>query len=426
VGLIFGAILFELVQHAIKHYLAHHKKRGKHYSTKLWQRINEELMVLGVLALSVWIMRMTGFLAWLVDDREVDKLGPHDEDSLLHQLENTHMRLFLAMCVYFATVIILVFRAEAHLKGITWAWENWYFEFRADKPHRVEPNRYITADEEAFFKHLTLKFHAHLRRNVADGGMAWGDRELRVFNFAAYLTNSMEELLVSMVEISLNTWIGFGILAVFISLVTGLTHVDDVGVMFIMFGLNAVVLIAIFVTSIFAYLGYSNLAKNRPTWWLVNVHPYHFEKIYIQTLQVGMIFSCYTMVFFMTATISIHDMLPNHPKVAYPVIILCYYLPVLLVFFFMVPWVINRFNMVVRLPPFFDAKEKQMCKLVLRGHYHHFFFQRIKFKHLGGSSSESSVGVCSVIDEMSDGAVVPYSYTSYVDSDAPQHGVVGH
>ena len=47
VGLIFGAILFELVQHAIKHYLAHHKKRGKHYSTKLWQRINEELMVLG-------------------------------------------------------------------------------------------------------------------------------------------------------------------------------------------------------------------------------------------------------------------------------------------------------------------------------------------------------------------------------------------
>ena len=84
----------------------------------LFNRLSGEFMVLGFIAFLVWSSSRSGFLELCMSNVSPDDLGPYDATSLLHIMEDVHMALFFAMCLYFA----VLFRA---IKAAADASEEW-------------------------------------------------------------------------------------------------------------------------------------------------------------------------------------------------------------------------------------------------------------------------------------------------------------
>lgn len=223
--LVHGALFFEYLHHRVSHHIDHvsygvkavyedqidhdehetdpdeHLPASAHvigeqaHSERLFSRINGEIMVLGFLSASVWVLNQTGALQSIAK-----QLGDKpDHTSLLHLTEDVHMFLFAAMIFNFVLAFALVRQAVM--------WQLLFARLEhpqlVDSAHwgtRREPNRRpeFLSDAEHWRK-LKTYFVQVLR---AEGHDTIDDS----FDFARYISACVDQILADVVHFSGWTW----------------------------------------------------------------------------------------------------------------------------------------------------------------------------------------------------------------------------
>ena len=169
--------------------------------------------------------------------------------------------------------------------------------------------------------------------------------------------------------------------------------------------------------------------------WIVRLGAFSIEVIMTRVLQIGLFYCCYTLVYLCSAP-TMNNKMKKNLIVTLPIFLLGYVTTFVAVMFWVVPFLLAKFNLVFRCPPFIDRHELRTIVKVINQHYHVDFFPRLHpraaehdamhashAKHAGDVTISRSLIrkllVCLEVESS-----VSYSASGYSDEDEERHELV--
>eukprot|EP00284_Hemiselmis_tepida_P002432 CAMPEP_0174953240 /NCGR_PEP_ID=MMETSP1355-20121228/95772_1 /TAXON_ID=464990 /ORGANISM="Hemiselmis tepida, Strain CCMP443" /LENGTH=771 /DNA_ID=CAMNT_0016200945 /DNA_START=81 /DNA_END=2396 /DNA_ORIENTATION=+ len=210
-------------QRQIRHFLTRHSSvfKGSHMSAVL-DRFTDELMVLGFIAFVVWVFRKAGgFHDGLVNKN----YGPPDGTAMLHVVEDTHMALFINMCLYF----IILFFSIQHVEFVSEQYGRFEKIIQQENTNGqiVTPKHRtgcfvstVFESEREYFSRM-LDEYRNMRQffvqwivdhDIIELGVHGAETDvlkkqvMEGFDFACYLRMGIEAYIMDMIAVHTSTW----------------------------------------------------------------------------------------------------------------------------------------------------------------------------------------------------------------------------
>jgi hypothetical protein len=274
------ALLFEEIFHKIDHHLDHKAEEGGvktetdqtkfdiirsgfkpgFYMIRLLNRLTSELMILGFIAFTVWSCNKVGVYEMVV----VKDYGPKTGPDLLHVIEDVHMHLFIAMCMYFIVMINCVTSVESAIEN----WTRHEHSIAAKGfPSELTEEMLLNDTEKCtgfLYKHCNIFFRGNTLRDyykIRSYFVGWmqrkGAERLKIerfsksFNFARYLTVYVDEFMDELLVIHPSTWSLLAVLWMIVALLAKTSFAGsnaiDKATLFFAAASNCLMLIFVFV-----------------------------------------------------------------------------------------------------------------------------------------------------------------------------------
>ena len=369
------------------------KKGENSFYVKLWSRLNSELGVLGFVAFMVWLLSRTGTLKQIVSGTKPSDLGPYQEADLLHTIEDVHMRLFMSLLLYFIIMTVIVATAERYMRGWAFAQENIHLR-------SSQSNTHVSQKVASEFVAVWSKFQLYLMANrplldEVNDNVHVPIQAVERFNLAAYFIRSFEEILIELVHVKVYTWAGTAAIALIIGLTSGFSPASENNELVKVVVFQVVIFAVILIMYAFVAFLYSHTVARDDSWikakWILALGRFSIEVVMTRILQIGLFYCCYTFVFLCSAP-TMNNKMKKNLIVSLPAFLLGYVVTFVAVMFWVVPFLLPKFNVVFRCPPFLDQHELETIVKVIHLHYHTDFFPRLhpktQFSH--PSSSDAS------------------------------------